>query len=400
MSVIDIVTLGDFKILIGGEDVLSIIKQSPQKTRLLEYLIVNMNRATTKADLVDVLWESSEELNLDNALKTLVSRLRKDLKDCGLKNAILTKQGAYHWNTDLDFNLDITLLEDLCSQLLIEGRLTKEIKQNFEQVLLLYAGDLLENSGLEAWISSKVYFYHNLYFKTIYHYIKLLTTEKDYGQIVRVCKTALEIDIFDTTINLELMKALMVMGKRKEALTQYQTISELYNIHLGTKPDDNIIDFYKHFLRGEHNPESSIGEISKELGSLQEIKGALVCEYSLFKDIYWLYMRNLKRLGIRMFLAVVSIKTMSVQGADPLEIDKVMTSLRTLLQDKLRAGDTISRYSLNQFAILLPSIQNHENGRMVMRRMRGSFYENTNHTNFKFDFRIMEIRANDDTEEE
>ncbi len=393
MSKIEIFTLGDFRVIVDGSDIVHNFKHSPQKLRLLEYLIVNMNRVTPKADLIEVLWDGSEGLNMENSLKTLVSRLRKDLADYGLKNAVVTKQGAYAWNIDLDAKLDILRLEELCGKLLLEEVLNEEVREEFEEVLFLYGGDMLANSGLESWLAAKIYYFHNLFFKTMYHYIGFLSASHEYGQVIRVCKTVLEVDVFDTKINLELMRALMLMGKRKEALAQYQNISDLNYIHMGTKPDDEILEFYKQFLLSEHNPEATIEEISKELQMRYEVKGALVCEYSLFKDIYRLYMRNLKRLGISIFLSVVSIQTMGVHEVEPLELDKAMSTLKTLLQDRLRTGDTISRYSLSQFAVLLPNVSSFDNGRMVMKRIQSSFYENTDHTKYKFEFRIIEIRA-------
>ncbi len=393
MSTVEIITLGDFKILVDGEDILHHIKHSPQKMRLLEYLVINTNRVSTKEELMDVLWEGGDGLNTEGSLKTLVSRLRKDLKDCGLRNAIATKQGTYSWNSELNSTVDILRLEELCNGLLMEDQLSKKSRDGFEEALFLYGGDMLENSGLESWIAPKVYYYHNLFFKTMYHYIYLISQKREYGQVIRVCKTVLEVDVFDTKLNLELMRALMMMGKRKEALAQYQHISDLNYVHLGTRPDDEILEFYKQFLLSEHNPEASIEEISKELQARHEIHGALICEYSLFKDIYRLYMRNLKRLGIAIFLAVVSVQAVGIYEVEPLELDKAMSTLKNLLQEKLRTGDTISRYSLSQFAVLLPNVSNFGNGRMVMKRIQSSFYANADHTKYKFEFRLLEIRA-------
>ncbi len=399
MSNIKIVTLGDFKIFVDGEDILQNIKHSPQKMRLLEYLIINVNRATTNEDLVNILWDGNEDLNLENSLKTLVSRLRKDLKEYGLKSAVVTKQGTYRWNPELECQLDILVLEELCNKLMMEERLTDAVHMKFEEVLFLYGGDMLASSGLETWIAPKVYYYHNLFFKTVYHYISLLSSEQDYGQVIRVCKTALEVDVFDTKLNLELMRALMLMGKRKEALAQYQNVSELNYIHLGAKPDEELSEFYRQFLLSEHHPEATIEEISKELQARHEVKGALVCEYSLFKDIYRLYMRNFKRLKITMFLGVVSIQPMGVHEIEPMEMDKTMVGLKGLLQEQLRASDTVSRYSLSQFALLLPSINTFENGQLVMRRIQRVFYENSDHTKYRFDYRILKIRPEDDSAE-
>ncbi len=388
----EIFLLGEFKILVNGEDIIEPIRHSPKKIMLLEYLLINNNRLIPVNNLVEALWGGKDDYDLKNTLRTLVSRLRKDLSAYGLGDCVVTKRGTYMWNPDLSCTIDVFHVENLCAKADELTSLDEKSIAIFEEILYLYRDDLLANSSLSTFLAPKVYYYHNLYLKTIYKYIDLLNKESKYTDIIRVCKTALEIDLFDTTINLELMRALFNNGETKKALTQYHNVTELHFNHMGVKPDDEIIEFYKVLTSADKSVSSNIEDIHIELQSLNSDDGALICEYSIFKDIYKLYNRNLRRLNIKMFLCIVSLEYTGVEEADPFEQDKAMTSLRDILKENLRTGDTISRCSPSQFALLLPTIEAYEMGRMVLKRVQSLYYSKAENSMFKMNFSLLELK--------
>ncbi len=390
---IEVITLGEFKIIVDGEIITDSLKSSPKKMLLLEFLIVNKSKPVPVGDIVDVLWGENEDLKLDGTLKTLVSRLRKELDGFGLADAIITKRGSYMWNPELKCNVDIFQLEELCSSVSGAKELTEDVVNKFEEIISLYSDDLLTDSGLGAWISPKVFYYHDLYMKTVYKYIALLSQNEQYSDVIRVCKTALEIDAFESTLNLELMTALLKLGKSKEATTQYQNITKLHYTHLGMKPSDEIVNFYKELVRQDRRSEIDINDICNDLQKDVEDNGAFVCEYLIFKDIYHLHMRTLKRTGTTIYLTLLSLHTMSNGKPDPLALDKAMATLIDTLQLNLRSGDTISRYGPSQLAALLPAISTFEVGRTVMERIKNNFYSNSSTTMFILDYNLVELKS-------
>ncbi len=390
-NMIEIITLGEFKIIVNGETVTEYLKASPKKMLLLEYLIVNKSRPVPVPDILDVLYGDNEDAGFEGTLKTLVSRMRKDLSAYGLGEAVVTRRGAYMWNDKLDCKVDIFRLEEICKELEEANSLTKANVALFEEVISLYSDDLLTDSGLSAWISPKVFYYHDMYMKTIYKYINLLNNKKNYSDVIRVCKTALDIDAFESTLNLELMSALLKLGKSKEATLQYQNITKLHYTHLGMKPSDEIIDFYKELLRQDKNAEVDINDICNDLNSDAQEHGAFVCEYLIFKDIYHLHMRTLRRTGTTIYLALVSLHTLKSGRQDPLALDNAMLALIESMQQDLRSGDTISRYGPSQIAALLPAISTFEVGRTVLERIKSSFYLKSKSSLFTLEYNLVEL---------
>ena len=395
MNRVEINVFGELNMIVDGKDITHQIKSSKKKMALLEYLIINKNKMVSVGRLVEVLWSGSETINMENTLKTLVSRLRKDLEQFGLDTAILTKPGAYMWNPDLTSHIDVFRMEELCNAVADVTELTDEAKAQFEEVLYLYTDDLLVNSSLENWIAPKSFYYHDLYLNTVYKYIGLLSEQTSYGDVIRVCKTALEIDAFDSMLNLELMTALLKMGKNKEALAQYQNTTNLHYTHLGLKPSDEILNFYKQLIKGEKSTGANIEEICSELKADQAGNGAFVCEYAIFKDVYHLNMRNLKRLGRAMFLALVTVYRMDHKPVEALEMEQVMGRLLDALQNSLRRGDTVVRYSPLQYVVLLPSITHNNMGRMVIDRVKSLFYSNSKNTKYVFAYKVAPLDLGD-----
>lgn len=390
MGAVNINVLGGFRIQLDGEEIIGKLGSSKKKIMLMAYLIMSRNKPVTVRELFETLWPGDDNLNPESALKTMVSRLRKNLSDFGLADAILTTNGAYMWNPKLAQHVDAFEVEGLCLALMKETMLNGDAKAGFERVLLLYKSDLLSNFATDAWVVSKSMYYRNLYLKTVYQYIKLLVEEERFSEVVRVCRMGLDIDPLDATLSLELMSALMKLGRNKEAMAQYEHTADMSYTQLGVKPADEILAFYKKMIHNERSAEEDIREICHELLDGDDETGAFVCDYAIFKDIYSLHMRNLKRMGTSMFIVLVTVNAMEQGASDAMVLDKVMRELMGTLQQNLRRGDTISRYSPSQYALLLPSVS-FESGRAVMERVKSAFYLTCPPARYVFNYRIAPV---------
>ncbi|MCL1802381.1 MAG: winged helix-turn-helix domain-containing protein [Eubacteriaceae bacterium] len=390
MANLEIFMLGKFMVVAEGQDVIQYLGSSKKKIELLAYLILNKDKNITAFDLYEMLWPNDENSNPESSLKTLISRLRSNLAAFDMRNAIVTKRGFYSWNDDLGAKIDVFTFESLCMELQMATALTNDIEEKFQKAMQLYQGDLLPNSSLDSWVVPKSMYYHNVYLEIVQKYVQLLVNDNRHSDVVNVCRKGLDIDAFDSSLNLSLMSSLLKMGKGKEALAQYNCTTGLHYTYLGMNPSDEILDFYKNLIRIEHASGSDIDVIRKELWEEDDGEGAFICEYAIFKDIYKLNMRNLKRLGTSMFIALISIDAMDKKAPDFIMLDKIMTILGDTLRDNLRRGDTVSRYSPYQFAVLLPTV-NHTNGQSVLERVKREFYKKCSTSQFVLNYKLKPI---------
>ena len=64
-----------------------------------------------------------------------------------------------------------------------------------------------------------------------------------------------------------------------------------------------------------------------------------------------------------------------------------MSGLEEILRKNLRKGDTITRFSPDIFAMLLPTV-NYSTGGLVMERIKASFYRYFPNSNIAFNYRV------------
>jgi len=367
---------GTFEIIVNGNVVLSQLRQAKKTSQFLEYLILKRDRPVPHEELLEMLWSDKENRNPATALRTLLHRYRALVESSGLPelaDSILTARGAYQWNSDLDCEIDVFEFERLCQEARTPGMSNRECIERYLQMLQIYTGPLLTNSAEEMWVVPKSVYYHDLFLESVFTLLDLLKTEEEYEMIIQVCRKAMDVDMFDERLHLELMMALVKTGKKREALSQYYFATDLHYKQLGIQPSGEIRAVYKLIVQADQEMEADIEKVQGMLEEDDASMGAFVCEYEIFKEIYQLQRRMLERYNGTMFLALLTISNTYEQRFDNLVLDNIMKQLLNVAQTNLRRGDTISRYSVMQYVVLLPSVT-YETGRLVMDRIKKAFY--------------------------
>ena len=373
---IKIKMFGNFEIVVNGNVVLTQLRQAKKTSQFLEYLILKKDRAVPHEELLEMLWSDKENRNPATALRTLLHRYRSLVEQSGLPemmDSILTARGAYQWNPHLDCEIDVFEFERLCQEARTPGMSNRECIERYLQMLQIYTGPLLTNSAEEMWVVPKSVYYHDLFLESVFTLLDLLKVEEEYDVIVQVCRKAMDVDMFDERLHLELMMALVKTGKKREALSQYYFATDLHYKQLGIQPSGEIRAVYKLIVQADQEMEADIEKVQNMLEEDTDGHGAFVCEYEIFKEIYQLQRRMLERYNGTMFLALLTISNTYEQRFDNLVLDNIMKQLLHVSQTNLRRGDTISRYSVMQYVVLLPSVT-YETGRLVMDRIKKAFY--------------------------
>ena len=397
-SKIQVNLLGRFEVIVDNERIDQKLSKAKKGWTLIKYLLLHLGESVPNYELYDLMWGFDESNNPESALKTLISRMRSFFNKCadGLGDLIETDRGGYRWNTSIESSIDVIEFEKLCRYLLSSentSELTPEKHDMFSRVLSLYYGDLLPSNAQEGWVISRSVSLHNLYIKTIYRYIEMLRSgpQPDYEEIIRVCRTALEIEAFDEKLHLDLMDALVKVKRNNEALLQYKYATNMHFKYLGMQPPEGIQEFYKQIIDADRRLDLDIDSIRDELDHYDQTRtGAFVCEYSVFKEIYNLQTRNLERLGTSMFIALIMVSNVDGQPMNPLKLDDIMNSLLDIMVKSLRKGDTITHHSASQFAILLPTVT-YESGKMVLERIKRMFYHQYPNSSILCNYRLGPI---------
>ena len=390
-----------FLIYIDEQKTDQLATKSKKGASLVQYLILNERQPVPNYRLINTLWDEDKSTNPENALKTLVSRLRVLLNqiDPGLGNCIVADRGAYHWEMQPGMTVDMYEIDKIFSRLSESNISEPERRKLYNQLLELYVGDLLQHAEKNEWAMAKATTLHNKFIAAMYAYIELLKEHDQHTDIVSVCRRALDVDSFDDRLHMELMSALVRINRTGEALVQYKHVVQLNYRYLGVKPSEDLQEFYKQIVSAGKTLDFNLESIRNELRESGERRGAFVCEYAVFKEIFNLQMRNLERLGATMFLAIIMISPYNDKEIDSMRQDNIMNGLLEILSQNLRKGDTITRFAPTIFALLLPTV-NYNTGGMVLERIKRVFYRKYPNSNIVFNYRVGPLSSQSMSKEE
>lgn len=368
---IEITLFNHFEIKMDGEPILTSLSNTRKTKLFLSYLLLYKQKAISHRELFELLWSGEDYSNPGTALRTLLYRYRAlvdKMEIEPLRNSIISRRGAYQWNQELDVSIDIFDFDDYSKIGLNQSMSVSKRKQCLQRAIDLYTGTLLPDSGEEHWVVPKAVYYRDLYVQDVLAYISLLKEEGAYEEIGALCRNALALAGPADMISLEEEVAL-ARGKMGEELKlRYEsTLSSLVKIEL------------------------VIGDVQKSMETEDSENSAFVCEYDVFKDIYHLQRRLLARTGDTMFLSLLSMERKSDDDFEPLQHEKVMTTLLDIIRHELRCGDSICRFSDNTYAIMFPA-DSFENAIKIMERVKSSIAMNCKEKDVLIVYRIRPLK--------
>ena len=332
---IRITMMSSFHIYIDERRVENPVSKSRKGTALMEYLVLHRGKPVPNQQLLNELWPEHSVTNPENALKTLVSRMRLLLNNMvpGMGACIVSDRGSYHWQSMPGMTIDAVELMDLFDAIPGEQDPEKQ-RPMYRRVMELYTGDLYQTGDIEG-ESGFAQQLHAQFLSAVYGYIELLRKAEDYNEICAVCRSALEVDSFDDRLHIELMKAMISLNRTSDALVQYKHATNLTYRYLGSAPSPQMAAFYQEMNRARQTLKLNLDAIREELQNSSQERGAFVCDYEMFKAIYSLEMRNLERLGTTMFLGIIMIGDTDEVNFDSMRQDNIMNGLIEILRDNL-----------------------------------------------------------------
>lgn len=397
-DIIRIQMMGTFAIYINERKIDLLVNKSRKGASLIQLLISHRGKSVPNNRLLSTLWSEEKSSNPENALKTLVSRLRTLLNQISpdLGSCVVADRGAYHWACLPGMTVDLYEIDRILDELTNEELTVQEKTKLYNELMNLYEGDLLQSSEHNEWAVVEAAGLHEKYMTAVFGYIDLLKEQCLHKEIISVCRRALEVDNFHDRLHIELMTALIHMNRPGEALQQYKHVVELDYRYLGVQPSAELQEFYKHIVTAGKTLDFNLKAIRNELRE-NDKKDAYVCEYAVFKEIYNLQMRNLERMGTTMFLAIIMVRPYDNQVMDNIRQNTIMNGLRDILAQNLRKGDIITRFAPAMFALLLPTV-NYATGHMVLERIKRMFYRQYPNSNVVFDYRVGPLEGDEEDE--
>ena len=350
--------------------------RSDMVVKLFSYLVFNHKKNCSAQELTSVLWADDESANPSGALKNLAYRLRTILKRMWpAKDFILTGKSSYRWNPEVPLSIDV---EEFVSEIR-RGEHSEEINtriRHFSRAFALYKGKFLREFETEAWVMPKSAQYESSYLALARELSELLEKAGRYEEMTQVAQAALEIQPYDEKLHTALIRALLAQNRQDEAEDHYRLTEKLLYDNLGIGLSDELKNLFSAVMEREHSMETDLAVIQKELHEAAHAKGAYRCEYGVFKKIYELEARRVARMGMTIYLSLLTLymnnSPNNTEGENREVMELAMVQMLDVALESLRAGDVLTRYSPNQYLIMLPACP-YENAKTVMERIISNF---------------------------
>lgn len=368
--------------------------RSEMLTKLLVYFFCHRRGNVTVQELSEALWPDDASDNPAGALKNLMYRLRTMIKkEWDGQEFILTGRGSYSWNPAVELEIDIEEFEEFYKK--ASAAETDEEKINdYNRAVILYKGMFMPKLAGEYWVTSLTTYYHSTYLNAVKKLAELLNKYRRYEEMSQICNVAISLDNLDEELHCWFIKALIGQNKQKLAVEQYQKAVDLLYENLGVRPSKELRDIYDELLKQQHEQELDLSIIQKELKADDNGRGAFLCEYGVFKKSYHLEIRRAGRLGMSIYLSLITLYPAAKLKADSEQyqntINEGMDIMQKVLLSSLRTGDVISKYSAGQFIVMLPTCQ-YETATMVMERIQDKFYESDKRRKLVVRYSVDEI---------
>lgn len=368
--------------------------RSDMVTRLLSYLICHRNSSVTVTELTESLWPDDRSGNPAGALKNLMYRLRNILKKTwGDGEFVITGRGSYRWNAQHPVCVDAEEFERLCREAK-NAEKTEEKTEKLLKAVGLYKGKFLPELADEYWIMSMSVYYHGLYLNAVKELSGLLAEAGRFEEMEEICRRAIELDPLEEELHCCLLKAYIGGNKQNLAAEHYRETVELLYDNLGVKPSDELQSVFEEMMKQLHEQEADLSVIQEELKEEKKRRGAFFCEYGVFKKIYELEVRRAGRLGMAVYMSLVTLYPESNTEKERDEyralLNQGMDQMQEVLLSSLRSGDAVTRYSASQFLVMLPGCQ-YENARKVMDRINYNFYSIRKHARVRIQYSLDEL---------
>lgn len=390
---IDVHMLGEFSITINGNQLTNLKGRTKRVWMLIEYLLANRKKDISLDQLVDILWEEGECGDPLNALKNLIYRARSLLREIAhTEDAEFIKfeRNTYTWNNDFDCVIDTEQLVELHQQASSQTKPEEERIALYKNAIALYQGEFLPKSSYSSWVISAAAYYSTLYCDCVLQVCSLLIEKQSYQQIIEICESALIHIPLEESIHKMLLYAYISANQRNRALDHYNHVINLFYKELGVDITDSMRPVYKQLINNINHIEIDLSVIKSDLKEAVATSGAYYCDYDVFKSIYRIQARSIRRTGQSIFIVLFTLT--DTEGCIPEQAvsEQAVSRLKDAILISLRKGDIVASYSATQFIIMLPFIS-YENAEVVASRILQKFRYEYRKNNVKISTRINAV---------
>jgi LuxR family transcriptional regulator, maltose regulon positive regulatory protein len=227
--------LGRFK-LVRAETELPICT-AHKPIMLLRYLLSRRQRAAHKEELLELFWPDAQPRAATHSLQVAVTTLRHYL-DPPTGSYLLFEAGHYTIHPNARIEDDARDFEQCCNDAERYRRASDLIRaqQSYMAAIACYEGDYDVGDRNFAWAIAEQERLFTYYLSALDHLGQIFVIQRRFGSAIDCYQRLLERDSYREDAHCQLMRCYWQLGRRYEALEQYQRCASILTNDLGLEP--------------------------------------------------------------------------------------------------------------------------------------------------------------------
>lgn len=224
--------LGEFRLALNGEQVKTVSTSRLQA--LLAYLVLHQNTPQPRQRIAALLWPDSDEGQARTNLRHLLHLLRQSLPEADHRLAI--ERSVILWKSDAGDVLDVAELEKAARQ------------EEFEEVVTLYAGDLLPDC-YDEWVIEQREELRQVYTEALRQLICQKEREHDFRGATVLAHRLVRHEPLQEQAYRDLMRFSALSGDQISVLRAYKACSTVLRRELNIGPSQATREMYHACLK-------------------------------------------------------------------------------------------------------------------------------------------------------
>ena len=380
--------LGGFEVYYGGMPLQFHKKLTAKPLQLLQLLLYHRREGVSREGVLEALYGQRAEIDSANNLNATVSQLRKLLRETHLPegNYIHMQANRYFFAAPFDTWVDVEAAQELRREAdLSTGEARYEL---LHELCDLYRGRFLPGLDGESWVEVAKAEYQRVYRDSLTELCHMLEERQAYDEILRLTELAAALFPFDEWQVWE-QEALLKQGRFRQAQELYLQVEKLYRDALDSPPPEimrrRLQKPEKKFWRRTESAENVRRWLTEE-----NVTESNCVPLAAFSCVYNLVNR-MSGADNPYCLLICAIRQADARyTADAVRLGELMEKLSATLTRALRREDVFTRYSREQYLVLLTGTRE-ENLPLITDRIQTAFRESLADTGFALEFQTVPV---------
>lgn len=246
-----IYTLGHFGLVLNGSRVAVEGWARKQSLTLLKYLVAHRGTTIHRERLMDCLWPEVSEDRARQRLKVTVYFLRQQVRAAGMEGVFIESSGDGYLLRCEAVWVDADAFERLATVgiELERGQKWPEALRCYEDALVIYRGDYLEEDTYADWCAEERERLREIYFEMLERMTQLYITLGRHAEAAQMCHTALVREPCRERFHHTLMTCLAELGRPDQALIQFRRCRQILAQELDVEPLPETYRLYRQILK-------------------------------------------------------------------------------------------------------------------------------------------------------